>query len=280
RAAEAFYGRMFDIETVGEDNLKEIPAGARVIFVPTHITDMDVGIALAALGRFNRDLGLVREISKDTKILTFLHDQFIDPESLFSLNFSGQGKKRLGLFGDWIASPDFQRLEESEKDIVMSAYIDPKHAGNKLELSSRKGVGAVYLAQQIKGAVIVPMAVNAYAGQEIDFNDVNLGGYLKGRIHNVGKKPKAEVHFGKPIQLPRIENLKNMSEIINPKSTSATEQAPDSGISERLVAFRKIREQLNLQAEEIMRSLSEMLPPEKRGVWGQAAKEKPKLYIG
>jgi len=253
--AESLYGRMFEIKVFGEENLQEIPEGKKVIFAPTHMTDMDMGCALAAIGRFRRNLVLGVESSPDVVIFRTVQSLLAGKENFQEIPVAGKGRNRVGKFEEWIGSEACRNLQEDLKeeknDVLISSYFDPRHAGDTLQLSEKLGVGAVYLAQMAE-AIIVPVAVDTYAGQKVERGDANMMAYLEGRIKNKGQKPKAIVHLGEPISFPKIEGIGRMGEIIR---------------GGNLEEFRRLSMALKAQSAEVMRVIALMLPEEKRGSW-------------
>jgi len=253
--AESLYGRMFEIKVFGQENLQEIPEGKKVIFAPTHMTDMDMGCALAAIGRFRRNLVLGVESSPDVAIFRTIQSLLAGQENFQEIPIAGKGKNRVGKFEEWIGSEACRNLQEDLKeeknDVLISAYFDPRHAGNSLQLSEKLGVGAVYLAQMAE-AIIVPVAVDAHAGQKVERGDANMIAYIEGRIKNKGQKPKANVHLSKPISFPKIEGIEKMGETIR------------GGNREE---FRRLSMALKTQSAEVMKAIALMLPEEKRGSW-------------
>jgi len=61
--AAQYYEKFFNVEIEGLENLEELDDDENVIFVPSHILDMDVPIALSQIGKYREHIKVGNESS-------------------------------------------------------------------------------------------------------------------------------------------------------------------------------------------------------------------------
>ena len=253
-----FFEYFFKVKILGEENIGLIPQGKGVVFAPSHLTDFDVPITVASIGRFRQNLK-VGHVSS--------HNSFFgNPTAFISLkiaggkkNFrpiyhTGKGRGRTGDFKKWVCSESFHQMEKDineNADVVISAYFDSSYSNNRKVLSNKKGVGAVYLAQQTS-TLIVPIAVDVQTQGNIGLGNFSPIEYIKELKINKWKKPIINISIGKPIQLEKIAGIKDMTEVIK---------------NNDLEKYSELRKKLENKSEIIMNHIAEILPKHKHGNW-------------
>ena len=234
------------IEVFGRENIDEIPPNSKVIIVVTHISDLDLPLAIKTLGH---DFDIV--VTAQSTNFNFLED----PIGYTATKLAGMNnflpvdyaKTEGGKSAEF--NPDnFIAMKEAldkGKDIVIAAHNPTKNG--KL---GRGSVGPVYLAQ-ISGATILPVSVNLKTKEVLGIDDEN-------KIKTMLKRPDAEVHIGKPIasdqiksdEIKRIMDKRKHGEKITPEERSQFNSAISS---------------LREKSDVVMHELAEMLPESKQG---------------
>jgi 1-acyl-sn-glycerol-3-phosphate acyltransferase len=228
------------IEVVGEENLKKLPPGAKVIIATTHISDYDVIMPIAKLGKQFKikavNASVQHSFLKDPLTYTAAHIAGIENTIPVDIQFAKHetaGRSYVpSPFNPENFVPMRQALDEGDA-IVMAAYTPPPVKDGML--GKKAGFGAVYLAE-ISGAYILPVAVN------IKSDDPKMG-TKKSPFSAFLNRPEAEMIIGEPIP-PREHPVE------------AQDLTP-----------RTMREALRDRSDALMYSLAELLPEEKRGVW-------------
>ena len=142
------------IEVRGEDNLKKIPPGAKVIFATTHISDLDVGMPIAKLGKQFRmklvNASLQHDITQDPAsnlgMRAMGSENMIPVDIQWGREHPVAGKTYQGsMFNPENFIPMKKALEEGVA-LVIAAYT-PTHVKDG-KLPSKGGYGAVYAAEK------------------------------------------------------------------------------------------------------------------------------------
>ncbi len=235
----------------GTENLELIPPNRRVIFAPTHLSDSDVPLTISAVGkRFHvavGDASTHHKFSENTP--AWLANQITGPENFYPIKHQ---KDEKGVERGSINPEDFETMQkplEERKAMILAAYFK---GGHGWELPSKGGYGAVYLAE-IANALIVPVAVNIKSKEQ-----VGMGG--GGALKTLLKRPNAEVNIGKPLDLPKIEGMERMAEILKKKKTTKLS-------TEEVQEFHRLSKALREHSDTLMEHLANLLPKEKQGPW-------------
>jgi hypothetical protein len=257
-----FLNLLYKINATGKENLETIPQGKNIIFVTTHNNDSDVGLAINVLGKNFPNITVAEEsthyIFKQDPVDYLGH--LVGRKDSFRVDYNSGADDRRGKFDPKNFEPMRKSLEEG-KPLVISAYFTPNYPNTANGLPEQTGNGATYLAQITKDAIIIPIAVDIKLDKPVlkksDNNNLYIQRLLKGRIN-------ADVVIGRPFIPVHIEGIEHLGEIIQ-KRKSRTE----SMTKEELQEFSNLNKQLKEQSKIIMQRLAELLPPEKRGVWGK-----------
>lgn len=247
-----------NIEVRGEENLKDLPPNAKVIFATTHISDLDVVIPIAKLGKQFRmravNASVQHDFREDARTNIFLRVIGEDNTMPVDMKWGDHpetGKKEYYTkkFNPDNFVPMKEALEEGDA-IVMAAYTPVPIKDGKIP--DQEGHGAVYLAE-ISDAIIVPIAIN------IQSEDPHMG-INRTPTHSLKGRPAAEMIIGKPIALDKIEGVERFNDLI---------QNPGEGeVRKEITEERKrIEEGLRTQSDIVMQSLADLLPEERRGKW-------------
>lgn len=230
--------KLEDIALEGSDNLREIPANKHVLFLTTHLTDMDVPISIAALAKEGVHNLKVAELSTHSDVFKNTPAYFVrlasGADNSFPITHAFGSKGEHTVF----EPKDFEPMKDAlaaGTPIVMAGYFNLKkqYKEKKEELPEKGGYGGVYLAQITPETVIVPIAVDKHGAQ-------------------------ARVRIGKAIEPQHIEGIERFAGII--AKGKGDEQLTDEERQE----FHRIRLALKAQSDRVMESLSEMLPENKR----------------
>lgn len=242
-----------NIEVKGEENLDALPPDRHVIFAPTHLSDSDVPLTIAEIGkRFHVAVGDASTHHKATENTSaWLANQVVGPDNFYPVQHE---KNEEGFERGSFDPEDFEAMQkafEEDKAIVLSAYF---RSGHGWELPPKGGYGAVYLADRAD-ALIVPVAVNVRSEKQ-----VGMGG-IASSLTTALRRPGAEISIGMPLDLPKIEGLERMGEMLKKR------KAGGSLSPEEKEEFRRLSEELRARSNALMEKLAEMLPEERRGKW-------------
>jgi hypothetical protein len=247
---------LFKLEVEGAENLREIPPGKHILFLTTHLSDIDMPIAIAGLAKENvRNLKLA-ELSTHFDFLknptAYLGRLAGGANSLpvsHTLNFRGEHT---------VFNPeDFPPMKDvmlAGDHMVMAAYFNLKktYKEKKWELPEKGGNGGVYLAQITPDTVIVPVAVDIQTPEPIAMGGPNPAELIK--YHNA----PARVRIGKPLEPHPISGVEKFAGLLEKfkKNTRLTDEERNE--------FTRIHRALREESDRVMHSLSDMLPEEKR----------------
>src|SRR3989344_7493077 len=225
-----------DITVSGKEHLNEIPPGKRVIIVTTHISDVEIPVATAILGR-EFDIAVTNmpkqhSFTKDPAINTAV--RIAGKNNFIPIDFSPE---------------NFGKMKEALDS--GKAVVIPGHAPSRKWQLERGGYGAAYLANIVKDTVILPVSMNVKAE--------NNGKRKERTITNMLKKPDVEVFVGKPLEIQPVEGMEELADIAQRAKNG---QSPTS---EELELFSGLKKKLREQSDLIMRALAEPLPESKRG---------------
>lgn len=238
------------VEIKGKEHLDELPPEKRVVVATTHISDIDIPIALKALGE---DLDLVisdmstNHLFKNIGIKAGL--MAAGEHNFKPIDFVEQKE------GFPIAkfNPDnfIEMTEKTDKDVIVAAH-NPSRRGTLED----GGVGAVYLAQ-LADSVILPVAVNIPTTEQYQSTS-NFLETAKNVVKTITERPKAEVSLGAPITFEKIEGIDDYKKILDKRKSG------DKLSREEIDRFKEISAELRKQSESLMEVLSQMTPEEKR----------------
>ena len=249
-ASRAFAKMVFSgVEVSGRENLAGMADHRKIIFVSTHISDLDIPVIVAALsGSFDlavTDISIHKHLLHSLMTIdpTYLAVLLAGRKNFLSITYSLKNGVRKGhLNPDDIIN--INNSLDGGKAVIISAH-NPTFDG---KLPDNPGYAAVLAALTANNSIVVPVAVQIGDGAEV------LGiGTLSNMIKTIRRRPSVKVVFGSPVSFD---------------SPVAKEAARDILLTGRYSvrpaeAFQIIRE----EAQKVMRTLAAMLPVQKRGNW-------------
>lgn len=240
-----------DVTVSGMENINELKREEKLVIATTHVSDLDVPLAIKALAN-HFDIA----VSDDSNH----HDFFKDPAGNVGIKLAGQenfipidyaktdtGKQARFNVDNFI--PMVEAMENG-KEVIVAAH----NPSDKGQLESG-GIGAVYLAQ-ISNAAILPVAV------DIEGEAFRAG---KNTIKVMRERPNAGVFVGKPLRLPHIEGIERYKEIMDKRKTQKLDKS-------EIAEFGSLTEELRKQSDIVMKALSAMIPAEKQGPYTEGIK--------
>ena len=237
-----------NIETVGKENLKEIPPNARVVVVTTHLTDLDVPIAIHSVGK-ELDLSVMnmsvhhKFFGKQGEAPTNIGLHISGKKNFLPIDYEREdsGEKSAGTFNPENFEPAVEAIKNG-KAILVAAHKPSKEPLQNLD-TVKSGYGGVYLAQ-LTNAYILPVTVVL---------DRRVGMYKDNFKMVFKEKPNASVKIGKPFQLEKIDGIENFSRY--------TKNLGDKNISseEDLTKFSQLIHALRDQSKLVIKKMSDQL---------------------
>jgi hypothetical protein len=250
------------IEVIGEDHLKEIPEGARVVIAVDHLNNLSIPTATLEMGK-----RLPIQISNQST--QFLWKE--NPGGRVGVVVGGE-KNFKGI--DYDAKTNEPKPFNPEN---FDGMLEPLNEGyaiivaahnpvNTNKLPERAGYGAAYLAG-IANAYILPVSVNVKAEVHTMEGRAGMLKNLKGQIAMLKNRPEAEVTIGKPRKLAEERDIQQLHYLFM-KHKEAGRLSP-----EEMQEFKHLRISLDAASDEIMEDLAAMLPENKRGEWSSRERE-------
>ena len=244
-----------NIKVLGKEHLKEIPPDKKVVFAVTHLSDLDIALAIRTLGN-DFDLGISN--------VSYHHNFFEDPsgnmaitiggkENFFPIDYAPGSKAKP--FNPDNFEPMAEAMEKG-KEMIVAAHNPAK--GNKL---TKGGVGAVYLAQ-LADAVVLPVAIDTKSEHPQLFGENTW--------KNIKERPNVDVKIGEPINFEHIEGIERFKEIFDKR------ERKEKLTPEDIAEFSTLSAALKTESEQVMESLASMLPEEKRGPYAEKKVDSPK----
>jgi len=236
-----------DINITGKENIKEIPMGAKVIVMTTHLTDFDVPIAIHSVAK-ELDIVVMNEsvhhhlFGKQGEASTNLGMRIAGTKNFLSIDYrkNESGKKSPKAFNSENFEPAVKAMEEG-RAVMMAAHNPSQEPRQNLD-DVKGGYGGVYLAE-LTDAYILPVTI--VLDRATGMYEPNFGA-----LKNLKGKPNASVVIGKPFQLEKIVGIERFSELTK-KEDKLTE--------EEHVEFSRLAKALREQSAVVMKKLSEQL---------------------
>lgn len=257
-----FISNLFRIETVGSENLAHIPADKRRVYVTSHLSNYDMPIAITALSQAGVKNLKLAEAGAHTKITQnmfgYLERRFLvgTENSLTISSKKGRTPDGTGVFNP----DDYEPMKGALADgygLIVAAYYDPEYK-KKWRMPKKGGYAAAYLANVTENAVLIPIAVDIQSKDPLGTGDTGIMGIIR------GKRPRARVIIGKPMEPAHTEYIARLGELIKKR------HEPNKKVGrETLAEFKQVSAALRTESARIMQSLSELLPEEKRALQGE-----------
>ncbi|MBI5004856.1 MAG: hypothetical protein HZC04_01560 [Candidatus Lloydbacteria bacterium] len=237
-----------ELKLHGEEHLRQIPEGKKVIIATTHISDLDIPIVAAALGRhFNI---AITNMSIHHSFLaeppTNIGMRIAGKENFLPIDFhKTEGIKRASFNPDNFL-PMKEALEKG-KAVVIAAH----NPTQKWSLP-KGGYGASYLSDITEGeTVVLPVAVN--------LESEKLAGMYETQLKNLTEKPIVNVYISEPMELNKIPGIEDLSKMVHKR------EAGERLTPEERERFSELKKSLQAQSDAIMEKLAASLPEEKKG---------------
>jgi hypothetical protein len=236
-----------NIEVKGKENMAGIPPDAKVVVMTTHLTDLDVPLAIHAVAR---DLDMaVMNLSTHHKFFgqqgeaaTNIGVRLAGKENFIPIDYhrDESGEKSPGAFNP----ENFELARETlrkGKSVLVAAHNPSRKPLTNLD-NIKGGYGGVYLAE-LTDAYILPVTVllDRAAGMNADM--------IKTAMH----KPNASVSIGKPFKIKKIEGIENLSSIMKKRKDG------NKLSEEEIREFSRLTNALREQSKLIMERLSQQL---------------------
>ena len=230
------------ITVEGENYLTHIPKGKKIIFVTTHISDLDVPVAACVVSK-HADIAISN--------MSIHHSFLKEPSTNIGIRLAGKHnflpvdmtKDKKGMFNTKNFIPMKDALDKG-KAIVIAG-----HNPSKNWQLSKGGLGAAYLSAITKDVVIIPVTVNIESEEAV--------GMHEGKAKTLKKRPDARVTIHAPMEAIPIEGASHLGDLYL--------HASAGGSAEWRERAREIRDTLQARSDQIMRELASSLPLEKRG---------------
>ncbi len=246
------------IEVIGEEYLKEIPEGAKIVIAVDHLNNLSIPTAALELGS-----RLPIQISNQSTQFSFREN----PGG--NIGVVAGGKKNFkGI--DYDSETDKPKTFNPEN---FDEMLDPLSEGyamvvaahnpvNNNKLPEKGGYGAAYLAS-IADAYVVPVSVNIKSEVHVMEGNAGIINNLKGAVSMLKNRPEAVISIGKPRKVAEEANIQKFHSLFMKRKESGRLSADE------LEEFKRLRASLNSASNEIMEDIAIMLPEEKKGTWSK-----------
>lgn len=185
------------IKVTGKENIKEIPPDAKIVIMTTHLTDLDVPLAIHAVAR-ELDVLVMNESERSLPEKIGLSIAGMSNFSPIDYRKTNSGKAAPSAFNPENFEPAKKALEAG-KAVIIAAHNPSKEPLQDLK-GIRGGYGGVYLAGQTD-SYILPITI---------ILDRKTGMYKNSIVKKITNKPNASVVIGKPFKLKKIPGIENM----------------------------------------------------------------------
>lgn len=236
---------------VGKNNIQKKLQNQNYIIVSSHISNLDAPAAIKTLGNvLNLQITAESLLFKPTMPQWYMF-QLSGKENFSPLQYKKLSKGKKGVF----IPKDFENISQKmTKGKTPWIVIHPFTLEGEMQKAK---IGPIYLAQKT-GASIIPTAL------EYKNLSLSLEGFweiLKALMGRLRRKGIATYHIGKPIWLPKIENVEIIEKVYNKKMKG------EEMTREEEQKSLKVVKELKTQADYVARIISAMLPPQNRGVY-------------
>src|SRR5680860_394271 len=240
------------IEVIGKENLNALPEGQKVVVACTHISDIDVPVALQVLGN---DLRL--KLSDQSVHHNFKEEPSMNismniagKDNFFPIDYGGKGaEKHSAAFNPDNFVPMMNAMDEGVS-IIMAGH-SPSADGH-LE---KGGYGAAYLAE-MADAIVLPISVDVMTKHPNGYDNISM---IKHFFKTLVKKSDVSVRIGEPFHLEKIEGIEKIKLMMDKRK---------SGIrldQEEYSEFTRLLGEIREQSKVIIGKLAGITPAEKRG---------------
>lgn len=258
-------------EVSGVENLAELPQIPLVI-ATSHFSDADVQTTESVLRpalnkvRPDRSLGISLQSHNLEDPATAIPIRLVGREHFFpyDVRFNKAARYQLRFRFNPLNFREMALALQQGRDIITAAH-EPlsNREGAAWELPPRAGLGAAYLAQLARAAVL-PVAVDIQTDHPVGMA-ADIGGAIKRLIKR--ERPKVRVIIGKPLT---FEEIDNQSLALFERYASGDKTLSSDDQAKAIMVRNKLRQ----QSDVVMQSIADLLPEKKRGRW-KGSKAKP-----
>ncbi len=246
-------------ERKGYKNLLAVPKDRPVVIASDHLSDITLETVIGEASPFRKVAAAAQsthlEIPVGGRFMEWAGNNRLYPVS------TNEETKHQRQAQHLYRVEDYEKMVEAMKkgESMVTAAHRPEYSGH---LPHHPGLSALTLAH-LTGAPIIPATVDIHASPDVIRSLVkDVKGTAKRLIQR--NRPQASVSFGQPIELEPIpkEDLQLLERFINiPLRKTLTDEEKDRA--------NAVYQKMMQEGETVMLALSEMLPPEKRGKWGE-----------
>lgn len=235
------------------DDLKNYPPDTKIIFAVSHITDIDMPIALSTLAQHfdikYANMSVHHNFTEEASTNIGLRISGKDRSFPIGYSLEKDGKpKQAKPFNPDDFTPMIKGLDENP--LVIAAH-NPAH---DFKLPDKGGYGAPYLAAMAENSIIVPVSTDV-GTQGAGMNEEKAKTFFS--------RPKSTITIGSPLTLEAIDNIDQFNNIF--KKRKNHEQVTP----EEIQIFKKVHKKLEDQSAIIMSAIAANEPLEKRGSWNK-----------
>jgi hypothetical protein len=235
------------INVKGKENIDSISKGAKVIVITTHLTDLDIPVAIEAVGH-ELDLAVMNLSThhkfwgKQGEISTNIGIRIAGKENFIPIDYhkNESGQKSPEAFNPENFTSAVETLEKG-KSVMIAAHNPSKEPLQDLN-GVKGGYGGVYLAL-LTDSYILPTTV---------ILDKATGMYGE-TLKTIKEKPNASVVIGKPFKLGKIEGIEHFAEITKKRENG------EKLTEEERKEFLRLANVLREKSQEVIRLMSEQL---------------------
>ncbi len=231
------------VKVTGKENIQEIPPGAKIVIITTHLTDLDIPVAIHAVAR-DLDVSVTnlsthhKFFGKQGEMPTNIGIRIAGKDNFIPIDYhkDEEGKKSPKAFNPENFEPAVEAMENG-KSIIVAAHNPSKEPLQNLD-SVRGGYGGVYLAE-LTDAYILPLTVTL---------DKAVGMY-NDTLKTVKERPSASAVNGKPFKLEKIEGIEHFSELTKKRKSG-------EGLNEEeRKEFSRLADALRKRSQEVIERL-------------------------
>ena len=277
REAKFITEKLFNSRLEGEENLKSIPTGRPIIFMTTHLSNNDVPLAVASLGKYFPNLTVAhssthQKFSNNSGAYLLLHIGGL--ENFFPIKFNGGRGEGKGSFRpdnyehmrDSLEGgvPDKSGKPQEGRPIIVASHYTPNNKSGEWKLPPQGGIGGPYLAQITKNVVIVPVAIEIKSDKPFGLKTNDIGMLAK---RTLGRKTlEATVHVGKMMEPKKIEGIERLGDLVRKREKGVKMSA------EELARIKELYKKLSDESDRVLDAQAALLPEKTRGERASLAK--------
>jgi hypothetical protein len=237
-----------EIKIIGRENIKEIPPGAKVVIMTTHLTDLDISVAIHAVAR-EMDVAVTNQsthhqfFGQQGEMPTNIGIRIAGKDNFIPIDYhkDEKGDKAPKAFNPENFESAAEAMEKG-KSVIVAAHNPSKEPLQNLD-EVRGGYGGVYLAE-LTDAYILPLTVTM--DKAVGMNN-NI-------LKTIKERPTASAVIGKPFKLEKIEGIEHFSELAKKREDG------EKLTEEEHLEFSRLADALRERSALVIKIMSEQLP--------------------